>query len=362
MSTVDRYIQRLFLKNLAVILTALVSLYAIIDFIEKVDDFIEHQAALANYLLFPLYNLPLMVANTLPMAVLLSSFATIGGLSRSSQLTALLGGGLSFTRIGRPLFIIGLVLSALLLLGNLWLVPRGTQEAEYILETQVKGKQKVGAAESQDLYFRNDDRIVHVSRSFPQRGEIHGVTMVTFDERFKPLERLQAKSASYLKDGVWQFNEVKIWSFSPEDKSLEDYETHPELQMDMKKAPDEVASLWNVPEEMTQGELSRIIARLKSEGHDPRQYQVEAQLRFSRSCIPLVMILLGMPFALQRGRNASFALGVVVSLAIFIAYFLFYAIFAALGSNGILPPVVAAWSAHLLMGSTGIWMFLKAQD
>ena len=362
MKTVDRYLQRLFLKNLAVVLTALVSLYAIIDFIEKVDDFIEFNASLSYYLLFPLYNLPLMVATTLPMAVLLSAFGTIGGLSRTGQLTALLGGGLSFTRISRPLFAIGLVLSLLFLLGNLWLVPWGTQQAEYILETEIKGEREVGATESQDLYFRDGNRIVHVSRSFPQQGELRGVTMISFDDSFQPLERFQAESGHYLENGVWTFNDVKTWTFSPDGKQLESYEALPNVQRDLKKAPDEVASLWNVPEEMTQGELYKIIARMKTEGHDPRLYQVEAQLRLSRSCMPLVMILLGMPFALQRGRKASFALGVVVSLAIFIIYFLLYAIFAALGSNAILSPVVSAWSAHVLMGLTGFWIFHKAQD
>ncbi len=69
-----------------------------------------------------------------------------------------------------------------------------------------------------------------------------------------------------------------------------------------------------------------------------------------------------MPFALQRGRQASLALGVVISLAIFIVYFILYAVFAAFGNSAVLPPVVAAWSANLLMALTGTWLFLKAQD
>ena len=36
-----------------------------------------------------------MISNTLPMALLLAAFATIGDLSRTNQLTALLGGGIS---------------------------------------------------------------------------------------------------------------------------------------------------------------------------------------------------------------------------------------------------------------------------
>ncbi len=87
------------------------------------------------------------------------------------------------------------------------------------------------------------------------------------------------------------------------------------------------------------------------DGHDPKVYQLESHLRFSKAFIPIIMILIGMPFALQRGRQASFALGVVISLSIFIAYFILYAVFAALGSSAILPPLIAAWSSEHPHGS-----------
>jgi lipopolysaccharide export LptBFGC system permease protein LptF len=113
---------------------------------------------------------------------------------------------------------------------------------------------------------------------------------------------------------------------------------------------------------MTQAELYEIIETVQADGHDPNTYQLESHLRLSKAFIPLIMVLLGMPFALQRGRQPSFALGIVISMAVFIVYFVLYAVFAALGGSAILSPVVAAWSANILMTLTGTWMFLKAQD
>ncbi len=362
MTTLDRYISTLFLKNLAFILLALVSLYAVIEFIEKVDDFIENQAALINYFLFPIYNLPLMISNTLPMAVLLGAFATIGDLSRTNQLTALLGGGISISRISRSMFLTGFLLSILLLLCNLWLTPLGIQETEYIKNVQITNKSRNVASESKDLFFKNGDRIVHINRSFPQRGVLFGVTIITFNDRFKPVERLQAVSGHYEGSGIWSFRDVKIWQFSPEDKTVQGYEDRAKWLLDLGKDPSELTQLWNNPEEMTQFELYKLIDTLKADGHDPKIYQLESHLRLSKAFIPLIMVLLGMPFALQRGRKPSFAVGIVVSLAVFIVYFVLYAVFAALGGSAILSPVVAAWSANILMALTATWLFLKAQD
>ncbi len=362
MNTLDRYIRNLYLRNLAFTLLGLVSLYAIIEFIEKVDDFIEHQAALVYYLLFPLYNLPLIISNTLPMAVLLSAFATIGGLSRTNQLTAMLSGGLSLSRISKPIFIVGFLLSGLLLLCNLWLTPLGIQETEFIKNIQIKNIVPSKSSVAKDLYFRNSERIIHIQRSFPQRETLFGITIITFNDQFKPVQRLQASSAVYQQAGVWQLDQVKIWAFSPEDKTLSSYAEHTEWPLDLKKEPGELSQLWNTPEEMTQAELSKVIDTLQADGYDSRSFRLESHLRFSRAFIPIIMILLGMPFALQRGRKASFASGIVISLTIFIIYFILYATFAALGGAAILPPVVAAWAANILMALTGTWMFLKAQD
>ncbi len=362
MTTLDRYIANLFLKNLAFMLLALVSLYAVIEFIEKVDDFIENQAALVYYFLYPVYNLPLMISNTLPMAVLLAAFATIGGLSRTNQLTALRGGGISISRISRSMFLCGLLLCGLLLFCNLWLTPLGIQETEYIKEVKIKNKTKDLASESKDIYFRNGNRIVHIKRSFPQRGALFGVTIITFDDRFKPVERLQAESGHYQREGLWSFKEIKIWQFSAVDKTIRGYDEKADWLMDLGKDPSQVTQLWNNPEEMTQFELHEIIKTMQADGHDPRVYQLESHLRLSKACIPLIMVLLGMPFALQRGRRPSFALGIIVSLAVFVVYFVLYAVFAALGSSAMLSPVVAAWAANILITLTAAWLFLRVQD
>lgn len=362
MNTLDRYIVKLYLRNLGFILLALVSLYAVIEFIEKVDDFIEHQAAWQYYLLFPLYNLPLMVSNTLPMAVLLSAFVTIGGLSRTNQLTALLSGGLSVTRISRPIFLTGLLLSAGLLVCNLWLTPLGIQETEYIRNAEITKKASSLPAQENNIFLKNDNRIIYINRSLPQKQTLFGVIVVTHNEQFKPVQQLQAASAVYQQDGTWLLKDVKLWTLSPQEKTVTGYASHTTWPLQMNKEPGEISQLWNAPEEMTQGELGKIIDSLAADGHDATTYRLESQLRFSRAFIPLIMILLGMPFALQRGRQASFALGVVISLVIFMVYFLCYAVFAALGSSAILPLPLAAWSANILMALTGAWVFLKVQD
>jgi lipopolysaccharide export system permease protein len=361
MSTLDRYILQSFVRNLALVLLTLISLYGLIEFLERVDDFIEFQAGLKYYLLYPFYLLPVIIANSLPMAVLLATFATIGGFSRSSQLTAMLSGGISLTRVSRPLFLGSLVLAILVLIANLWLVPWSSLESNYILRTEIKGKSSQSVS-SKDLYFRDGNKIVSVSHSFPEKGIVLGITVVEFNDKFLPVKRTQAEKAKHIGNGNWQLENAVVWDFIPETRTVASFEQKPELLLDVKRQPSEMLQLWNRPEDLAVNELLHLTEKLRDEGYDPKPYQVETHMRLAKSAIPIIMVLIGIPFALQRGRNASFSLGIVISLAIFVIYFILYAVFAVFGAIAILPPIVAAWAANALMALIGAWLFLRAQD
>lgn len=358
MSTLDRYIAGIFIRNLLLVLVTLVALYGMIEFLDKIDDFIEFQAGLKFYLLYPFYFLPVIVSNSLPMAVLLATFATIGGLSRSSQLTAMLSGGISFMQISRPLFLSGLVLAFMVMIANLWLVPWASLETHYLLNTEIKGE-TTETTVNKDLYFRDGTRIISVSHAFPAKRVVQGLNVVEFNDDFMPIKRVQASMATHVIAGQWRLKNAVIWEFTPGTRSVSSYDQQAEMVMDLKREPDKMLQLWNRPEDLTIGELFRVTAKLSAEGYDPKSYQVEAHMRFAKAAIPLIMVLVGIPFALQRGRNTSFSLGVVISLVIFAVYFLLYACFAVFGAVNILPPLVSAWAANLLMALLGSWFFLR---
>ena len=360
MSTLDRYILNAFTKNLALVLLILVALYSLVEFLETVDDFIEHQADLKYYLLYPLHHLPVIIANTLPMAVLLATFATIGGFSRSNQLTAMLCGGISFSRISRPLFLGSLVLVLLLIVANLWLVPWSARESNYIKRTEITGNPSLEAS-SKDLFFRDGNRIVSINHAFPAKSVILGITIVEFNEKFMPVKRIQSEKAEYVDNNQWQLNNAVTWQFEPETRAVSSFDQHKKLLVDLKRQPSEMLQLWDRPEDLNISELLHLTEKLQNEGYDPKAYQVETHMRFARAIVPIIMVLVGIPFALQRGRNASFSLGIVISLIIFVIYFILYAVFAVFGAIAVLPPLIAAWAANILMALIGTWFFLRAQ-
>jgi lipopolysaccharide export system permease protein len=357
MRIIDRYLISLFVRQLALILAILVGLYGLIEFIERVDNFIESGASLIHYLRYPLFKLPSMVTQSLPMALLLAAFATVGQLSRTQQITALRCGGVSFWQTTRPLFICGVLFSLMMMAGNSWLVPWSIREARYVLHTEVGGNS--GRDEvTRDLYLRDGQRILSVAQSFPRRGEVQGLVLLDVDRHFKLYRRLEAVSGHYVADHRWRLQTVTERRFDPETHEVIAYTKQNELLVDLGHTPRELSDVWSEPAELTVPELLELGQRLQRQGHDPRRYLSELHFRVAQSLMPLVVILLGVPFALQRGRQATLGIGVALSLGVFVTYILLQAIGMALGTAGLLPLPLAAWSANLLLMLVGSWLFL----
>lgn len=361
MRTLDRYLTVLFARNLALTLAVLIGLYGVIDFIEKVDDFIEHGAALVHYLRYPLVKLPLMFSQTLPMAALLATFATVGGLARTSQLTALQSCGIGVWRVTRPLFAAGIGLCLLVVAGQGWLIPWSNRQVGQIMDADIRGA-GLSAHRTEDLYFHDGRRIVSVSRSYPEQAAVAGLGLLEFNDRFALVRRLEAKTARHLADGRWLLFDVSDRSFDPDSRDLTRFNRTRELAFDLGRRPEEMIELWYDPQEVTLSELWGLAARLEAEGRDPRRYLAEWHHRLAQCATPLIMVLLGVPFALQRGRKASLGLGVAASIAVFVGYYVLQAVAVASGTADLLPLPLAAWTANLLLLLIGAWLFLTLQE
>jgi lipopolysaccharide export LptBFGC system permease protein LptF len=72
------------------------------------------------------------------------------------------------------------------------------------------------------------------------------------------------------------------------------------------------------------------------------------------------MTLLAIPFAVTTGRRGALY-GVGVGIVLAMTYFIMLSIFAALGSGGMMPPVLAAWAPNILFGAAAVYLILTVR-
>lgn len=360
MNLLNRYITSAFARIFLLSLSAFAGIYILVDFFEKVDNFMEHQAQFAQYLLYFLIKIPLVVSQVIPLAVLMGVFMTLGGLSRTNELTAMRSGGISLWRITTPLLLISLVASAGMLAANEYLIPLCAKKTNHILEVEVKGKPAL-ALKRDNLWLREGDKILNIRLALPEQQALKGVTIYQVDDAFSLLSRTDAPQASY-SEGNWTLNDPVVRRFDSVSAELAGLERLQERPIELEKTPGDFRAPEKSNEEMGFRELRNLSRKLQAEGYDATRHRVDMHARLASPFACLIMAFIGIPFALKKGRGVNLSVGVAISVGIGITYHILHAILLAFGYSAVLPPLVASWSANLLFGLIGVWLMLSARE
>src|SRR5262245_19637620 len=111
---------------------------------------------------------------------------------------------------------------------------------------------------------------------------------------------------------------------------------------------------------MTYAELRDHIGRLQASGANVVPQMVALQRKIAFPFVTVVMTILAVPFAVTMGRRGTmFGIGIGIVMAI--TYWVTLSVSGALGSGGVLTPVLAAWALNILFGAAAIYMVLTVR-
>ena len=355
-----RYVIREYLKILALSLSSLILIYIVVLFFQKMNLFNKHQAPF--YLMFEylLYKIPEATFQwTIPYAALLSTLLTLGGFSRHSEITAFKAGGISLYRITLPLIFIVLVISFISFLGNDYLVPFTNQKTRYLLDVKVRKEPPTTFFKNYKIWYRSDRRIFNIQVLDQKRMALKGLTLYEFDDRFRCVHRVDANEARWVGE-KWRLYEGAVRDFD-ESGSVRTT-SFEKLDFLMKENWESFQkSSWD-SDEMNYAELRTYIQKIQASGYDATRYLVDLYSKLSYPLLNVIMVLIGIPFALKTGRSGGVALSVGISVMIGFLYGIVFYIFISFGKSGILPPILACWIPTLLFGLAGIFTLMSIRQ
>ena len=354
------YVIREYLKVFSLSLSSLILIYMIVLFFQKIDVFIKHEAPFHLVFLYLLYKTPEVIFQwTLPYGVLLATLLTLGTLSRHSEITAMKAGGVSLYRITFPLFFIALLIGLCSFLGNEYLVPEANQASRYILSVQVKKETPASFFKNYKIWYRSDHQIFNIQLLDTEEKALKGFTLYKFDDQFRCLQRIEAKEVKWV-NGKWTFLDGVVRDFD-QGGSIQ---TTPfrEIELSLPESWESLRSMERQSREMSYTELRTYIGRIQSAGYDPTRYLVDLYSKLSYPFLNLIMILIGVPFALKTGRSGGVALSIGVSVMIGFAYGVTFYVFLSFGKSGVLAPFLSAWIPTLLFGLAGIFTLMSIRQ
>lgn len=360
--TMDRYIARQFAGIFCICLAALTVIWLLMDVSNRVSDFRDSKNILQTVFTFYGIRSPAVLLLLLPYSLLLALLYSLGKLSGTREVIAMIQGGRSVIRITLPLIIAGMFFSLLSLGLNYHWAPDAEGRVEEILD-EAGGKLPIKAP---NVLYRNPaDRRLWEIGAFPKnyhKGEpLIDVEVTTTREDKTLASRLFSRHASWNRyDHRWTFEQPLIGNFPPGSPPV--FETHreplvidtwPETPWQLIK-PGLPAANLGIPD------LDSWLQANSRRGPfaDPAPYLTQWHYRWALPFTCMVTVLLAAPLAIhfsRRGPGGGIFLAVVLSALML----LFASISLALGEAGTLHPVVAAWLPNIAFTLLALYLFRR---
>lgn len=356
----NRYVVSEYLKVLIMAVSSLTLIYIVVVFFQKVNAFIRYQAPLHLMFEYLLYKIPeVTLLWTLPYGVLLGTLLTLGIFSRHSEITAMKAGGVSLYRITFPLLIIAFFVGLLSFVGNEYLLPFTSQSTQYLMDYKIKNERPLTFFKNYKIWYHGDHCIINIQLLDPEREVLKGFTLYQIDDRFQCTQRIDAREAKWM-NGRWRLYDGAIRDF---DSAGAD-RTTPFEERDLTLREDWTAfqGVERKWEEMSYTELRTYIQKIQSAGYNPTRYLVALYAKVSYPFLNVIMVLIGIPFALKTGRSGGVALSIGVSVAIGFIYGVMFYFFLSLGKSGVIPPFLSAWTPTMLFGLAGIFALTSVRQ
>ncbi|MGK5082308.1 LPS export ABC transporter permease LptG [Bdellovibrionota bacterium FG-1] len=339
MRTLDRYVAGIFLKNF---LLGVVALTALFMFQALLGDLLDHSYRAEQVLFYHLLDLPQVLVQMAPPAVLMGTVMTLSGLSRTNELTACMAIGVGVSRL------VSLILSMVLIISCFMLViqdrimpPTFRKQTTYKHRVMDKKTDFFLDIKQDKIWYRSQNLIYNLQSFDPKAKTIYGMAVYTFDKSFQLVQVVDAERAEYSPQG-WRLMNGTLSVFTQEDP-FPVTERFKEKTLQINETPKDFQEIEKEVKGLRLKELYHYIQRVKAAGADTKRYEVDFHSRISLSFIPLVMCFLGVPFSLRGRREGSLSKDLGLCLGVTFFYWLFYSIGLSLGTNGALPPWLAAW-------------------
>lgn len=358
MKILSRYVLRQFLAVFALALAAFVGLYLVIDFFEKVDDLLQKQVALTTALRYFFHKTPLIVAQGIPMAVLLATLISLGILKRNRELIAMKTAGVHPSVYATPLAVAAFFIALVHFAAGETIARSMSQKAQDIWQQEIQHKKSSFSWTREDIWYHGRD-CIYQARLYDSAGKtLQKVSLYYLDKDFKLIRRIDSKRMRW-NDGRWTAEEGLVLRLDGIDTQQERFQ---EKDLEVPETPKDFASLQTIPEQLNWVDLYHYSRKVRQEGYNAAPYTVELHLRIAFPMTTFVLALLGISLSLRQAFHTGIAAGVTVALVIAFLYLTLLHVGCSMATAGLLPPIIGAWAANVIFAALAYHLWLSNQQ
>jgi lipopolysaccharide export system permease protein len=311
-------------------------------------------------LIFYFVKFPSYLQLVFPMSVLFAFLMVFGQMARNREIVAVQSLGYSNRQILKPALMALFIASVPFYFVMNHLAPAGLKKHFEIYNTRMRSGEgyEYQSIKKEKIWYRNQEVLYTIYYFDPQKAELYGVTIYTFDADFHIVQSLYAEKAVWKKDH-WLLENGRIYVT---DKRLRTpiIESFTQRKSYLIEEPSKLKRVEWAAESLSQPELSRAIDQSKALGINTAEWETMWHSRWSFFSVAFVFVLLAFPRATRFHRAQGASKDGVFVAAVSMIYWLLFNLGVNLGNSGRLPPMVAAWLPTLLFVS-GVYFYNRRQ-
>jgi lipopolysaccharide export system permease protein len=338
-------------------LVGFVALFQLVNLFDRIDLFIDNHAAVTTVMRFYLYDMPSIVVLVLPMALLLAALLSLGHSVRTNELLAVRAAGQSMSRTVAPLVLLSAVLAVSSFALGETVIPWSVVRRDHIMSADVRHEiPREPEVHAGVVHLGHGGRIWLAQIVDERDSSLTGLAVEEM-RGGRLTWRVDARRARFrggrwiLEDGVERrFRDTSEGAReNPHASVRAGAETATRFTErifpDLTESPTELSQVERQPTQMGAFSLRSYVERLKETGGKVQRYLTEFHVRIAWPVANVIIVLIGVALS-TRLRRGGVALGAGLALLISFSYYGVLKTGQALGYNGNLPPVMAAWMGN----------------
>jgi lipopolysaccharide export system permease protein len=354
MKLLDRYILKQFLSAYVFVVVMLLAIVTVIDYTEKVDEFMEHQLTSAQILGYYKNFLPFIANLVTPITVFIATVFVTSRLAGRTEIIAMLSSGISFRRLMLPYLMGALIISGLSFYMTGWVIPDGNKEKVAFETKYIKGTYYFS---DRDIHIKVDKNSYLYLQSYNNRTDIaYRPTLETIEDN----QLLSKVSASRMEwDEEKEKWVMKNWKRIDFEAMGEKVTKGSEMDTTIRVHPKDFGSTYHLNETFTIPELDEYIAELQARGADNvQEYRIEKYVRYMSPFAVLVLTFIGIIVSARKTRGGT-GLQIAIGFTIAFIFIIFFIMSRAIAETEMMNPILSVWLPNISFSLIGLLLYSK---
>ncbi len=356
MRTLRRYIWRQVIGAVALVMGALLMLFAFFDLIQELGDVGKGNYSVPMALFKVGLAAPGHVYELFPIGTLLGTLFAFAQMVANSEYTVMRVSGISARRMAMTLAPLGLMLALAAFMVGEFVAPLSEAAAQRML-LKARNTGVIAQEFRSGLWVKDDDSFVNVAQVSTD-NVLTGIRIYEFDDEYRLRAIRDARSGTFKGGSRWTLRDVVSTEFVESGARVrrsdgQDWES--------VLNPGILEVLMVVPERMAFGSLYEYVQHLRENRQATQRHEIALYSKVVYPLAVVVMMFLALPFAYFRVREGGVSGKIFTGIMLGLGFHLASRLFGHLGLLNAWPPLFAAAFPSLLflLAAFGLMWFVE---